>query len=92
MSFQGAVVSVTTTATALNAAESAGSDKVSLTIKVPTGGATVYLGGSDVTTAQGYPLAAGESLPINTLARGEVIYARVAASTQNVHVLRQGVG
>lgn len=92
MAIQAAVVSVATTATALNAAESVGSDLVSVLVKVPTGGATVYVGPSDVTTASGFPVAAGESMEFPYLGRAERVYGIVAASTQNVNVLRQGVG
>jgi len=92
MSVQSAVVSVGTSATALSAAEGSGSDAASVAVKVPTGGATVYVGGSDVTTANGWPVAAGESVTLNLLAAGERVYGIVAASTQNVNVLRQGVG
>jgi hypothetical protein len=92
MTIQSAVVSVGTSATALSAAEGSGSDAVSVAVSVPSGGATVYVGGSDVTTGNGYPVAAGQSVVLNAIAPGERVYGIVAASTQNVNVLRQGVG
>lgn len=91
MSIASAAVSVATTATALHAAESAGSDRVPLVV-ANVGAATIYVGGSDVTTSNGVPIAAGASLTVNELAPGEVLFGIVAASTVEARVLRQGVG
>lgn len=88
---EASAVTVATTATALNSAESTGSDSVSLLV-ANVGAATVYLGGVDVTTSSGVPLAAGASVSINDLAAGERIYGIVASSTNEVRVLRHGVG
>ncbi len=89
-------VSVTTTATLLNAdandyAEYRGN---SILIKNP-GATTVYVGGADVTAdttagTGGYPLATGGELSV-TVGPGEAVFGRVAAGTQSVNVLRQGV-
>lgn len=88
---ESASVTVATTATALNVAEGSASDRVSVLVAVPTGGATVFVGGSGVTTANGYPITAGTSIALD-LNSGEVAYGIVAASTQAVAVLRSGVG
>jgi hypothetical protein len=65
-------------------------------IKVPVGGATVFLGDAGVTVTDGWPLAAGESLFIDidtptASGIGEPIYGIVALGTQNVNVLQRGV-
>jgi hypothetical protein len=92
MAVQSASVTVATTATALNVAETGASDKVSVFVRIPSGSVTVYIGGSDVTTSNGVPFVASESVSIPDLANGEVVYACVAAATQAVSVLRTGVG
>lgn len=88
MAFASATVSVATTATALHASDADGQSLLVSNV----GAATVYLGPAGVTTATGLPLAAGASVSINSLVGGEVLYGIVAASTNEVRVLRQGVG
>lgn len=97
MAFNSGYLSVTTSATALNtdASEGPGTSGGQVIIKVPAGGATVYVGGAAVTAdttagTGGFPVAAGESLAIPYQA-GEVVYGIVAASTQSVNVLREGI-
>lgn len=93
-----AYVSVTTSATALNTASTqAGATYTpdTVIVKVPAGGATVYIGGAAVTAdttagTGGFPVAAGESLSVPVGAE-EVIYGIVEQSTQSVNVLRAGV-
>lgn len=46
----------------------------------------VYLGGSDVTSATGWQLDAGESLAVD-LAQGESVYGITASSTAVCHIL-----
>jgi len=83
----------------LNAAQHDFQAGESFAVKVPVGGATVFIGGSTVTASgatQGWPLAAGESLflDIDTPVAsgiGEPIYAIVAAGTQVVNTLARGV-
>lgn len=89
--------SVTTTATAINtdANEVPGMTGGIVIVKVPPGGQTVYIGGSDVTAdttagTAGFPIVAGDSMSV-PYSPGESVYARVAATTQNVNVFRQGV-
>lgn len=82
-------VTVTTSATALVARNEF---RRSVTFTVPSGGATVYIGGSDVTTSTGTPLAAGNSFTVNQSHQGDASplmawYGIVAASTQDVRIL-----
>lgn len=56
-------------------------------IKNPSGSGTIYLGQTGVTTANGFPLAAGESLEVDMV--NEALYA-VATVTTTVYVLRRG--
>ncbi len=92
MTIKHATVTVATTATALNTAVTKdGTPSMTMSIQVPTGGATVYVGGAGVTTtAYGYAIAAGGVLTIE-MGQDEVLFGVVAASTQAVYVLRQGV-
>lgn len=81
-------VTVTTSATKLNLP-----DDTNLGMSVAlynAGAATVYVGGSAVTTSIGFPLAAGGTLSLD-LAAGEELYGIVASSTCAVNVLCQGV-
>ena len=63
-------------------------DGVKVKVQVPTGGQTVYLGGSDVTVANGYAVATGAESHEFTLARGEVLHGIVNATTQAVRVIK----
>jgi len=91
MAISHAIVSVTTSATALNASLDGGKDGSSVSVQNPTGGATVYIGGAGVTTASyGFLLTAGTTFSAE-LNQGEAIFGVVASSTQSVAVLRQGV-
>jgi expansin (peptidoglycan-binding protein) len=61
-----------------------------LRVSLPTGAATIYLGGADVTTASGAPLAADQSFA-TTAAPGEALYAVADTSSTTVSILYQGV-
>jgi len=50
----------------------------------------VYVGGSDVTTAQGFRLDPGESIPLD-LFDGEALYGRVASGTETCDVLESSI-
>lgn len=50
----------------------------------------VYLGGPDVTTSNGFPLAAGASIPVSGYA-GEILYAVAASGTPVIRLLEQGI-
>ena len=91
MSISHGIVSVGTTATALNASLDGGKDGSTIFVQNPTGGQAVFLGGAGVTSsAYGYKLAIDSTLRID-LNQGEALYGVVASSTQSVAVLRQGV-
>lgn len=55
---------------------------------VAAAGQSVFLGGPDVTTGNGVPIATGTNSP--ALKSDGPLYGIVAATTQAVHVLRQG--
>ena len=89
MAVSAAAVSVGTTATLLSTAETDFVGGAAFAVKVPSGGATVFVGASGVNTSAGFPLAAGETLLVD-LDAGESLYGVVASGTQLVNVLRQG--
>jgi hypothetical protein len=90
MAVVSASVSVATTATRLDSGDGDLVSGSTVLVTVPAGGATVYVGGADVTTANGFPLPAGASVSVD-LNSGDLLYGIVAASTQAVNVLRVGV-
>jgi hypothetical protein len=59
-----------------------------LLVYVPTGGATVYFGGADVSTSNGLPIPAGAYMAWEPVS--SPIYAVVASSTQEVRVGKRG--
>lgn len=85
MAVTSAQVSVTTSATALNTADTANWTRMS--ISVPTGGQIVFLGPSTVTSSNGYGVAVGTSKDF-LIPPGQVLYGIVPATTQITHVLR----
>lgn len=56
-------------------------------LRFPTGNATVWLGGSTVTSSTGVPFVAGEALEVDLV--NEILYA-VSTTTATVYVLRRG--
>ena len=89
MSVTAAQVSVATSATALNAVDSDDSPFNSNLFRNKHATASVFLGPSTVTTANGFELAAGEAVSVD-LRGGEILYGIVATGTATVHVLRAG--
>lgn len=93
MAVQGAQITVATSATLLSGAD--GDNIAGQSVYVTNGdAAAIFLGASGVTTATGYSLAAGASLPWPVrLGVGEALYAISAAGTSAgaVRVLRTGV-
>lgn len=86
MSLKSTRPAVTAVASKLVSASSASiSDRRSVLVNNPSGGSTVYLGGSDVTTSNGITLPAGSSLPL-TLGYGDDLWV-VAAGTTAVELL-----
>ena len=87
MAVQSRTVTVTTTASRIDQ-EDGGSQGFAV---YNNGSATVYLGGSGVTTSNGYPLAAGEHMGADLDFREEAIYAVCASGTVEVRVLEVSV-
>ena len=87
MAVVGVRVTVADSATLIATGDVAGTRVV---LRAPSGGVTVSLGGSNVTTSNGFNLTAGEPLSID-LDSGEKLYGVVASSTQVVHTLASGV-
>lgn len=90
MTVLAASVTVAATATLLSSGTDDNAYGHSVLLKVPTGGATVFLGGAGVTAAAGFPAAAGEPYTFD-LAPGDALYGIVASGSQAVNVLRTGV-
>lgn len=61
-----------------------------LVTSLSTNTATIYLGGSDVSTANGTPLEPGDSIGLDLLAN-ETLYARSATGTQDLRILWLGL-
>ena len=59
-------------------------NRQSVIIRNLAGGADAYVGGSDVTTANGFPLAQGESISIDG---SGAVYAVTASGTASFRVL-----
>ena len=57
-------------------------------IRIPTGAQTVYFGGQGVTTTNGCPFVAGESLEVDLAV--EILWAITATTSQTIYVLRRG--
>jgi hypothetical protein len=105
MAVKAVVVTVAATATALNGAQNDWIAGNSCLISVPAAGQTVFVGGSDVTAATGYPWLAGTEHPVGLddlspgyrgtstpeATTGEIIYGIVASGSQAVNVLSQGI-
>lgn len=98
MSVSASVVTVAATATLLTASQGDNAFGASLALQVPSGGATVFIGGADVTAAAGWPVTAGQSLflDLDSTSGGnpqqtEAVYGIVATGTQAVNVLLRGV-
>ncbi len=92
MSIAHGIVSVGTSATLLTvAALGGGKDGSTILVQNPSGGQAVFLGGAGVTSASyGFKLAIDSNIAVE-LNQDEALYGVVAATTQSVAVLRQGV-
>lgn len=90
MAFKAIPVTVGTTATPLYAF---GNDISSAQIQTPAAAATVFIGGPEVvaTVAGGFALPASSTILIPRAKAGEIVYGIVAAATQAVVVLANGV-
>lgn len=86
MAIAAGQVSVGTSATVIYAASGG---RANLSVKVPTGGQTVFVGPSGVTTATGMALESGGDVFKINLAGGETLYGVVAATTQTTGYVAQ---
>lgn len=92
MAQRSAIVTVTTTATLLITGTDTDSTPSRRSVVVKnTGAATVFIGGSGVTTATGFPLAVGDTLTFQDIPPDSWPYGRVASGTVTVAVLQVGV-
>jgi hypothetical protein len=91
MAAKSTAITATTTAASLciNTGEDRGSGQSFLVYN--NGSVTAYIGGPDVTTTNGVPLAAGATLTA-ALGYADNIYAVTASSTTDLRVLECGVG
>ncbi len=90
MAVSTGAVTVSTSATLLAGIDAS---RMDLAFVVPGGGATVYVGGSDVTTANGFPVPAGTPFSVSrafpsALSSSMAWYGIVAAGTEAVRVLK----
>lgn len=91
MATKSRAVTVDTTATRLDSP--APTDSVSGSVCAPfnLSASTVYVGGSDVTTANGVPVGSNRWAPALELDPGESYWAVVAEGTAEMRVCEQGV-
>ena len=89
MALSAARVSVTTSATVLNAADTDGMQGQALLVRNKHASLSVDLGPAAVASGAGFELAAGEAVNVD-LSTGELLYAIAPSSTVTVHVLRAG--
>lgn len=80
---KSSATTVSTTATAIPATALTGRRSI---VVQNTGANDIYLGASDVTTSNGYPLSAGESLSLD-LDGAVILYGIVAAGTETVRII-----
>lgn len=83
------IVTADVAAVRLNSVDADKQQGATIIVRVPTGGLTVFVGGTGVTTTAGYPLNAGEVLPI-TLATPDAVWV-ISTGPQPVNVLELGV-
>ena len=76
-------VTASSTRSALTTSKSA---RVALVIAVPAGGATAYIGGGDVTAANGIPVPAGQPVTMEGIAARAAWSIITASASQDVRV------
>lgn len=81
------VLSITTSPTEIGRGLST-TDFRTVGFSVPSGGATVFIGGTDVTTANGFPWTPTDGKFFMDLAAGDILYGIVAAGSQNINRFR----
>lgn len=88
-----ALVTATTTATALAHSDSDGQRGQGWALKNTGPTNSVFLGGPDVTTSgatQGWEISPGQSLTFDSASVGDIPYVRTATGTTTVQVFRTG--
>lgn len=91
MAVDARAVSVGTTATRLDTQNETDDVSASAVAVYNNGAETIYLGDVEVTTATGYPLAAGEHMSVRLDSPRDSLYGIVAAATEEARVLEVGV-
>ena len=103
MALSSKVITVANTPTLLNNfGQTDGNPGTSLAVYIPSAGQTVFIGGPDVTAANGYPWFAGSEHFIDVddssflvvdkrNLPGEYVYGIVAAGSQPINLLARGV-
>lgn len=89
MAIRQAAVTVEDEATALTAGGQYATGGRSVVVSNPSGGAGIFLGGPDVTAANGVPLAAAASITL-PLGGGDRLFAVVSTGTKAVNVMECG--
>lgn len=92
MAYKSRAVTVTTTATRLDTADETDSYGGSVIAIYNLSASTVYVGGSDVTTANGFPVEASTGkFSVDSQVTTDALYGIVATGTAEVRVFEQGV-
>lgn len=91
MAYLSRAVTVAATATLLNTASPTDSVSGSSLAFYNNGSATIYVGGSNVTTANGAPVPASSWSPGFDVNPGESLYGIVASGTEEARVIEQGI-
>lgn len=86
MAIKSSVVTIAATATLISPTSDDNVAGVSVSI-LNSGSVVVYIGGAGVTTANGYPIAAGSALSIGLMS--ESVYGIVASGTSPVNILEE---
>lgn len=91
MAVDSRAVTVTTTATKLDTQNEMDRKVGSAIVVSNTGSVTVYIGGPNVTTTSGIPLAAGGIFSDDGLIPGDDYYGVVASGSSSVVVVQRGI-
>lgn len=84
-------VSVSTTATRLDTASEGDSVAGSAVAVYNNGSATIFIGDSGVTTANGFPLASAASMSFKLDDQADALYGIVASGTEEARVIEVGI-
>ena len=89
MAVKASRVTVGTSPTALNTVDVGGISGSGVMLRNMSA-VTLYIGGSNVTTAAGYPLDAGAEIGMDFESGSEILYGIVATGTAEIAVLAAG--